>query len=62
MPRDRSETTSAEKLLHHYKQVCNARNNETMRVADLIEQAMYGAESEETQEALLNLAIKVLKP
>lgn len=60
--RDRSVTTNQERLLHHYKQVCAARNNETMRVAELIEMAMHSAETEETQIALLDLAVKVLRP
>jgi len=60
--RDRSVTTNQERLIHHYRQVCAARHNETTRVAELIEQAMYTAESEETMNALLELAIKVLKP
>lgn len=62
MSRDRSITTDTEKSLMLYKRVCEARNNETMRVAGLIEIAMYTAETEETQKALLDLAIKVLKP
>lgn len=62
MARDRSITSPQEQQLHHYRQACAARDNETMRVASLIEVAMYSAESEETQQALLDLAIKVLKP
>jgi len=59
--RDRTITTEAERMLPMYDRICRTRQNETMRVGDLIAQAMYEAESEETQEALLNLAIKVLK-
>lgn len=62
MTRDRSITTKQEERLHHYRQVCAARHNETNRCAELIEMAMHQAETEETQQALLDLAIKVLKP
>lgn len=60
--RNRSITTEAERMLHFLSRICKARHNETMRVADLIEIAMYEAESEETQKALLDLASKVLRP
>ncbi len=62
MSRDRSVTTKHEQLLQHYRQVCAARNNEAMRVVNLIEVAMYSAETEETQQVLLDLAVKVLRP
>ncbi len=60
--RDRLQTSKQEALFTLYKRITLARHNETMRVADLIEQALYEAESEETMDALVSLAIKVLKP
>lgn len=53
---------TAEQALMMYQRISQARNNETMRVADLIEVAMHETESDEVREALLNLAIKVLRP
>lgn len=61
-PRDRSITTNQEKLLTTYKRISQARHAETMRVADLIEMAVYAAESKETLDALVDLAAKVLEP
>jgi len=60
--RDRLQTSKQEALFTLYKRIAQARQTETMRVADLIEQALYEAESDETMEALVSLAIKVLKP
>lgn len=53
---------TAEKALLMYQRISRARNDETMRVANLIEVAMHEAKTDEVREALLNLAIKVLKP
>lgn len=61
-PRDRAEVNGHEKLFTTYRQISAARQKETMRVADLIELALYEAESDETQQALVDLARKVLQP
>ena len=55
-------TTTQDKTLMMYSRICQARNAETMRVADLIEQAMYEAKTDDVRDALVALAIKVLKP
>ncbi|MBF5091964.1 hypothetical protein F1640_18590 [Novosphingobium sp. NBM11] len=60
--RDRSQVNSHEKLFQMYQRITQARRDETLRVAGLIELALYEAESEETQAALVDLAYKVLKP
>lgn len=60
--RDRLQTSKQEALFALYKRITQARQTETMRITDLIEQALYEAESEETMDALVSLAIKVLKP
>lgn len=60
--RDRLKTSDFEKRFKLHKSITQTRHNEMMRVADLIEQALYEAESDETQEALVQLAIKVLHP
>ncbi|MFN3473590.1 MAG: hypothetical protein ACK4ZW_06040 [Blastomonas sp.] len=60
--RDRSQTTDFEKRLQYYRAIIQSRHAETMRVVELIEMALYAAESDEAQQLLVDLAHKVLKP
>lgn len=53
---------SLEQKLNWLRRVCEARNAETMRVGQLIADAMAKTDSEEVEQALLELAEKVLRP
>lgn len=59
--RDRSKPSDLEKRFKMYQSIAHARHNETMRVAELIAQAVCEAESDEALDALVDLARKVLK-
>lgn len=59
--RDRSKPSDLEKRFKMYQSIAHARHNETMRVAELIAQAVCEAESDEAVDALVDLARKVLK-
>lgn len=58
---DRSKPSDLEKRFKMYQSIAHARHNETMRVAELIAQAVCEAESDEALDALVDLARKVLK-
>jgi hypothetical protein len=62
MSRDPSKPSDSEKAFALYRRIYIACHNETMRITDLIDTALYEAESDQVQMALANLAVKVFNP